>query len=996
MRDLTLTLLASKKPAIISKSFTLDADGTLAKLPGGQLIKGTAKRVTPTLEQFVELLGWMQPKHALCFGTFAGPDEALVVPKDKVNEQQQREQRPVIARTRDYFSWPEGPGILFGDYDPQPDGPVLKREELLAIIYSVWPELKARPHIWTSSASSSVYRSDTGEELRPISGQRLYVPVFDARDIPRAGEILFQRLWLAGHGRYDVSKSGSLLERSPLDGSVFQCERLDFAGGANCGPGLEQRRPKPMVFNADQSFIDSRTLCDLTPDEQELLENIKAEARKAKKPEIEQRREEWITERLADKSPEVAAQWRGVLESAVKEKRLLGDFVLHSPKYGKVTVSTMLDNPDKYHGARLADPLEPDYGNDKRIAWVNLRAAGRPYIFSHAHGGARFTLHRAMQTIRIEGGELHNIVSKVLELSRLDGGLFVRGAELVRLAGGKIYPVTPGWLSVYLTSLAKFEKFDKRNETWRPIDCPATLAKNICEMTGEWRLPFLRSILTAPTMTPNGGVIDCDGFDEETGIYLDFPDSNKWPGIPANIPDDQVAKAIKALWLPFRDFPFVCSVDRGVALSAILTAPVRSLLPTAPGFAFVAPCAGSGKTLAAKSVARIASCEPPAMLPKVDTDDELRKRLFALARGGAHVIVLDNLTGSVESEALCAYLTAETLSDRILGISTMGTVPANAMVILTGNNINMTGDLNRRILKATIDPQMEFPHARRFELHPEFYIKENRITLVHSALLILSAFLRSRTAAPKDSMASFEAWSDLIRQAVIWIGQRGWLDVGDPAESISKSYEEDPESNKLRALLVSWRDAFGNAGGTVTDAIARATRRSKDEYESNPLTEVEKTLRDAIENITGKAASDKGGARLLGWWMVHHAGRISAQMKLLKSGVRKERAIWSVSPVSSVCQGHMGGNGKDWIYIGQHENSDKSDGTDRKITCGGCANFQPNSTNPSFQGHCLGTPPDEDRSRFPNLEVDCSEFRARPPETHQQYRQASTAEGFTQ
>ncbi len=45
------------------------------------------------------------------------------------------------------------------------------------------------------------------------------------------------------------------------------------------------------------------------------------------------------------------------------------------------------------------------------------------------------------------------------------------------------------------------------------------------------------------------------------------------------------------------------------------------------------------------------------------------------------------------------------------------------------------------------------------------------------------------------------------------------------------------------------------------------------------------------------------------------------------------------------------------------------------ITCGKCANFQLSRTNPSFQGHCLGTPPDQDRSRFPDLEVDCPEFR---------------------
>jgi putative DNA primase/helicase len=49
-------------------------------------------------------------------------------------------------------------------------------------------------------------------------------------------------------------------------------------------------------------------------------------------------------------------------------------------------------------------------------------------------------------------------------------------------------------------------------------------------------------------------------------------------------------------------------------------------------------------------------------------------------------------------------------------------------------------------------------------------------------------------------------------------------------------------------------------------------------------------------------------------------------------------------------------------------------------TCGLCANFEPNQTNPGFQGRCISTPPDENRSRFPNLEIDCPEFREKEME----------------
>lgn len=227
----------------------------LAKHPGGHLVEGVAKRLTPTLEQFVELLGWMKPRQALCFGTFAGTAESLVVSQKHLRKRQNNTKGLVIARDREHFSWPEGPGVLMLDYDPEPGKTPYSRDDLLRVLYSAWPALESAPHIWAASASSCIHRIDTGEELRGLNGQRVYIPVLDATDIPRTGFVLSQRLWLAGHGRYDVSKSGALLERSIIDGAVWQPERLDFSGGAFCGAGLEQRRPKPILFNTGAQFV---------------------------------------------------------------------------------------------------------------------------------------------------------------------------------------------------------------------------------------------------------------------------------------------------------------------------------------------------------------------------------------------------------------------------------------------------------------------------------------------------------------------------------------------------------------------------------------------------------------------------------------------------------------------------------------------------------------------------------------------------------------------
>lgn len=312
---------------------------------------------------------------------------------------------------------------------------------------------------------------DAGAELKGVSGQRFYIIVADADDIPRAGNVLFSLLWLAGFGRYEVSKSGALLLRSIIDNIVFQPERLDFCGGAECGPGLEQRLPPPMVWNATAAPVDTvATLPDLTVQQQTDLKALRATTAATLAGEVQTRRESWIDERVSaaldsvpvERRHEVRPRLIDTYRRACEDTRLLADFALELEKHGPVSVGEILDNPNKYHGCRTLDPLEPDYNGGRFTGWLNLRTAGRPYLWSHAHGGQRYALHRALQTIQIQGGELHHQVDKCLELLRLDGTVYQRGQALGRLAGDLIQTVTPDWLALYLTRLCRFEKFDKR------------------------------------------------------------------------------------------------------------------------------------------------------------------------------------------------------------------------------------------------------------------------------------------------------------------------------------------------------------------------------------------------------------------------------------------------------------------------------------------------------------------------------------------------------
>jgi hypothetical protein len=119
---------------------------------------------------------------------------------------------------------------------------------------------------------------------------------------------------------------------------------------------------------------------------------------------------------------------------------------------------------------------------------------------------------------------------------------------------------------------------------------------------------------------------------------------------------------------------------------------------------------------------------------------------------------------------LAALLTAPTIKDRVLGSSKA--VPNTALILLTGNNLTLAGDLTRRILVGRIDPQTDQPHARRFGFDPLAVCLGARPRLIEAVLTLLRGWLTTGIGRlGQRRMASFERWVDLVRQCVIWAGR---------------------------------------------------------------------------------------------------------------------------------------------------------------------------------------------------------------------------------
>lgn len=914
-----LTVFSSE--SILSKSFYLDDTGALQKRGGGQMGIGKLRTVAlHDANHLASIITKLSPKQMVCYG-FCHEEKAFVASRSIVENLASgtkqmdgvtvngrtayKDGLPIVSRTRGSFEFPRRPGILMLDYDPpRVEGVRYTRESVLLALYAIETKnnaLSKAPHIMTYSASSLIYNGD--EMLKGVSGVRVLVFVKDASDIGRAGKVLFDRLLLSGHGYAEVYDNGQIAIKTLCDRMVWTPEHPDFIAGANCETPLEQRRPYPKVFNNDAPYLDTKTaLPELSMAEKAKLAGIIDELRKGVEVESRRKKGEWAETQARKKLEKQGLdpdddtvefnKARQLYLRAADNHLLMGDYELLTSDGQMVTVGELLDNTTKWHGKRFADPIEPDYaGGDKRICYARLICKGKPYLWSHAHGGRRFLLCRALETIRLQPGERATIIDRVLGLFRIQGDIYDRAGSLVKVGDdGTIHQLSVSSVQLELDRRARWEKPAKGDGGgWCPADAPKAIAEGVVAAVGGWGLPKLTAVIHAPTYEPETGrIIDAEGFDPASGLLLVNPHLDAWPGVPERPTLEQVREAVALVWKPFADFPFCTSTDRGVMLATILAAVCRQALPTAPGTAFVAPSAGSGKSLLAECISYLGGMETPSVTAGTSEDEEVRKRLLSMGLKGAAVSVLDNLVGQFGSSALCAWLTSETFTDRILATNINAEVPTRMMLIMTGNNLRLKGDLCRRVLMCRIDAGVEAPWRRAFDMAPARYCKDNYLAMVAAALTVLK-YYHDKPAPMNDRTASYELWSDTVRKTVLLVKQDVLLDVEDPTRAFDDAFAVDPETMRLRALITTWNSVFGGKALTIAQCIDRLKGASMEEGESG---ESAKALQGALDEIAGDGK--KINTRRLGNWIESRQNRIIDGLQFKRSGEFRHATRWCV------------------------------------------------------------------------------------------------------
>lgn len=496
---------------------------------------------------------------------------------------------------------------------------------------------------------------------------------------------------------------------------------------------------------------------------------------------------------------------------------------------------------------------------------------------------------RMKPTIRYVQGELHRIVDAAERELAVSGKYYQRGGSIVVISTDPctkeihIKGLSKPALASALSSVCMWEKYSNASGKMMRIDPPERHCNALFDLGQYKHLPLLNGIAYQPYLRGDGSLVKENGYDKIMGTYGTFKAEEFCIGDAPTKEDAE--RALHTLHSLLEEFPFQNDYDLSAALSAFLTASVRTSLPLAPMYHVKAPQMGSGKTFLCRVIALFAGCRAgmPSIFPS--DNEECQKFLLAEFMRSPSVIEFDNLTTDIlPYKSLCAALTSEYMAGRILGVSKIATVNTRSLILSSGNNVGPVKDMTRRCITITLNPNCEIPAAREFK-KPDLLsdLINERSKYVAAALTIIRAWITAgRPKKACKSIANYNEWSDFCRQPLMWLG------LPDPTQSMFESMSDDPERETLRRLLDAWYECFGHSPKMLREVLG-----ANGLPPSAPIQE----LREILHDIAGERDFSINRRRL-GWWMKNHAGQIVAGRRLVKEKGNRSAEAWKVEEVS--------------------------------------------------------------------------------------------------
>ncbi|MGF1579938.1 MAG: hypothetical protein ACFCD0_11290 [Gemmataceae bacterium] len=521
--------------------------------------------------------------------------------------------------------------------------------------------------------------------------------------------------------------------------------------------------------------------------------------------------------------------------------------------------------------------------------------------------GRQKTREVTEEGVRASGRELvltgsghpeHQVNDQVVKgLSKHDG-LFQRGGTLVAVRqdlspatseyrqalAPRIVAVPKASVREMITKVVVFAELKVVGENMKLKEVPPPRwCYEAVHARGEWPgIRHLECVVDHPVICRDGRLLASQGYDRKTALLV-LPGEGLNVNVSSSPTHDDALEARDTLLDVVCDFPFADQMHRSAWLAGLLTPLARfAFAGPSPLFLIDANIRGSGKGKLVDVIHEVVTGSPARVTTWTADENEFRKRLTSLLIAGDRMAVLDNLAGPFGSGTLDAMLTASSWKDRVLGLSKNVEVPVLTTWYATGNNVNVVADTVRRVAHIRLDSPLENPEQRSDFRHPNLleYVRKHRSELLSAALTILRAFFGAGCPDHKLlAWGSFEGWSRVIRNAIVW------CDMPDPGETREEIQSRgDEEAQMMRGLLDCWNLMDQeNQGLTASDVLQRLYRIHPSEFDPEYYVD----MRQLIETLCiGKPTSRKLGAKLssykrrnFGGLMIDESGTLHRAVK---------------------------------------------------------------------------------------------------------------------
>jgi hypothetical protein len=441
--------------------------------------------------------------------------------------------------------------------------------------------------------------------------------------------------------------------------------------------------------------------------------------------------------------------------------------------------------------------------------------------------------------------------------------------------------MSPVALQAYLANHVRVFRFSGSgaNRAQHPTlfpDKPAAMAAAAPEHLRQARP--LRGVTHTPLVRADGSVLSEPGYDRATRLLY-------MPQKGLRVPRRHGGLAL--IDEVIEGFPFKTEHHRANYVGMMLSPLLRELLGGSlyPMLVVNAHQPGSGKSLLARVLRIVHGGVLRGEVPREAA--ELEKQITAiLDTTSAPVVTFDNVSGTLRSSVLDSLLTTKTWTGRILGAGLMRTFPNDRLWVITGNNVQLGGDMERRVVWVTIDPGMAHPEQRTDFRHLDLpgFVEQNRGEILAALMGLVTDWVEAgRPSAGLTRTDDFGRWQETVGAILRHAGVPGVLNHEESKEKVGLADEEE-----WGVFLGALHRARGRSKWTVKDVLEAVGLDGGVEEEELPDDVVEKMRRGAAANKT------------LGWWLKNRADRwaetpTGAQLSVRRAGsTRTGVAAWQV------------------------------------------------------------------------------------------------------